>query len=257
MTRAPQALAQPIRPTMLAGSHAFSRGGMGLLHKIAALAVAATLAALCGIAAARAEVRVAGTADTVVVWAKAATLTDVVAGLEAASHARTALKGATSRQFTGIYRDRSRRCWRACLSASIIVHTAPDRITIVLMTPDAGHPCRRGGDPGRRRRLRCSRLDADGASGRVRRHNASAADRAARPRGRGCGTVRRSRLDAHGESGRVHRRAAPAADRRRSHGKHRGRSRTVRCSRLDAGRHGRATRACCRRGAGPRRNRRR
>ena len=141
MTRAPQALAQPIRPTMLAGSHAFSRGGMGLLLKIAALAVAAALAALCGIAAARAEVRVSGTADSVVVRAKAATLTEVVAGLEAASHARIALKGATSRQFTGIYSGSLQEVLaRLLVGIDHIVHTAPDRITIVLMTPDADHP---------------------------------------------------------------------------------------------------------------------
>lgn len=142
MTRAPQAPAlQSIRPTVLAGSHAFSRGGMGSLHKIAALAVAAALTALCGIAAARAEVQVSGTADTFVVRAKTATLMDVVAGLEAASHARIELKGATSRQFTGIYAGSLQEVLaRLLVGIDHIVHTAPDRITIVLMTPDAGHP---------------------------------------------------------------------------------------------------------------------
>jgi hypothetical protein len=141
MMRAPQALAQSIRPTVLAGSHAFSRGGMGSRHKIATLAMAAALAALCGIAAARAEVRVSGTAGTVVVRAKAATLTDVVAGLEAASHARIEVKGATSRQFTGIYSGSLQEVLaRLLVGIDRIVHTAPDRITIVLVMPDAGHP---------------------------------------------------------------------------------------------------------------------
>jgi len=142
MTRAPQALAlKSIRPTVLAGSHAFSRGGMGPLHKIATLAVAATLAALCGTVVARAEVQVSCTADHVVVRTKGATLAEILAGLEATCRTRIELNGATSRQFIGVYSGSLRDVLsRLLVGVDHIVHSAAGHITIAIDPQNAAYP---------------------------------------------------------------------------------------------------------------------
>jgi len=142
MTRAPQALAlKSIRPTVLAGSHAFSRGGMGPLRKIATLAVAATLAALCGAVVARAEVQVSCTADHVVVRTKGATLAEILAGLEATCRTRIELNGATSRQFIGVYSGSLRDVLsRLLVGVDHIVHSAAGHITIAIDPQNAAYP---------------------------------------------------------------------------------------------------------------------
>jgi hypothetical protein len=141
MTRAPQALAlKSIRPTVLAGSHAFSRGGMGPLRKIATLAVAATLAALCGAVVARAEVRVSCTPDHVVVRTEGAMLAEILAGLEATCRTRIELNGATSRQFIGVYSGSLRDVLsRLLVAVDHIVHSAAGRISIAIDPQNAAY----------------------------------------------------------------------------------------------------------------------
>jgi hypothetical protein len=107
------------------------------MQKTIVLGLAAALALLGGAVAANAELRVTGTAADMVVHAESATLADVLAGLAAACHAPIEVKGATTRQFTGSYSGSLPKVLsRLLVGINHVVHVAPDRVTIVLVTPD-------------------------------------------------------------------------------------------------------------------------
>jgi hypothetical protein len=122
------------------------------------LGLAVGLALLASAAAANAEVRVSGTADDIIVHATGATLVDVLAGLEPASHAGIELRGATSRRFTGTYSGPLRVVLSRLLNGvDHVIHIAPDRITIVIVGPGA---------PGAGARMTVATVrDGDGGSG--------------------------------------------------------------------------------------------
>jgi hypothetical protein len=110
------------------------------MHKAISLRLAVALAVLGGAMTAKAEVRVSGTADAIVVQTKDATLADVVGGVAAASHTRIELNGAPARQFTGTYSGSLRTVLsRLLVGVDHVVHSTGDRITIVIVGPNAAH----------------------------------------------------------------------------------------------------------------------
>jgi hypothetical protein len=109
---------------------------------------AALAALLLGLATAPAasDVRLSGTEDHIVLRTNNATLSEIIADLEAAFPVRINLSGSTARQFSGVYSGSIRVVLKRLLDGSdYVVATSPGTIRIAIL--DRAGSARPGGLP--------------------------------------------------------------------------------------------------------------
>jgi hypothetical protein len=88
------------------------------------------------VASARADVQFSGTKDHVVLWAKNATIAEILSGIRSALNLRVGLTGSTERQFTGAYTGALQRVLSRLLDGEdYVISSAPNGMNIVLLGP--------------------------------------------------------------------------------------------------------------------------
>jgi hypothetical protein len=110
---------------------------MRMNHGFASAAIALLLASI-GSANVRAEVRLSGSEDNMVLNAKNATMPEILTSIQLALRVKITLTGATARQFTGVYEGTLRRVLSRLLDGTnYIISSAPGGMIVTVIGPNA------------------------------------------------------------------------------------------------------------------------